>query len=347
MTQQFGAKASQVDLQSYSTSQHWDGKKFINLVETKMDMKPKHIPSLIYKQLFKKQGRTPTIDLPIQPFEYEAFMAPSTTTKYIWYGHSVILMRINNKTILIDPMFGPDASPIAPFATKRFSSNTLKLIDELPQIDAVMFSHDHYDHVDLASLKKLMPKTTHFYTAMGVGRHLIKWGVNPQHITEFDWWKTLDFEDIQITFTPSRHFSGRGISDRAKSLWGGWVFKTKTESIYFSGDGGYGAHFEEVGKRFGPFDIGFMECGQYNPLWHQIHMYPEEAVQASLDARIKHVVPVHWGSFALALHPWKEPIDRFTQEAKNYNLSHATPLLGELFHHEIKPERFTWWKDIQ
>jgi L-ascorbate metabolism protein UlaG (beta-lactamase superfamily) len=274
-------------------------------------------------------------------------MAHSTNAKYIWYGHSVLLMRINNKTILIDPMFGPDASPIAPFATKRFSSNTLKIIDELPPIDAIFLSHDHYDHIDYVSLKKLIPKTTHFYTSMGVGRHLIKWGVNAQHITEFDWWKTLDFDDIQITFTPTRHFSGRGISDRAKSLWGGWVFKTKSESIYFSGDGGYGAHFEEVGKRFGPFDIGFVECGQYNPLWHQIHMYPEEAVQASLDARIKHVIPVHWGGFALALHPWKEPIDRFTREAKKYNLSHATPLLGELFHHEIKPEKIAWWKEIQ
>jgi len=174
MTQQFGAKASQLNLQSYTSSKHWDGKKFINLVETKMDMKPKHIPSLLYKQLFKKQGRTPTIDLPIQHFEYDAFMAHSTNAKYIWYGHSVLLMRINNKTILIDPMFGPDASPIAPFATKRFSSNTLKIIDELPPIDAIFLSHDHYDHIDYVSLKKLIPKTTHFYTSMGVGRHLIK-----------------------------------------------------------------------------------------------------------------------------------------------------------------------------
>jgi L-ascorbate metabolism protein UlaG (beta-lactamase superfamily) len=344
MIKHFGAKASPLDIQSYSKSQHWDGKKFLNLEETKMDMKPKHIPSLMYKQLFQKQGRTPSIDLPIQPFNFDAFMAPSSVAKYIWYGHSVILMRIENKTILIDPMFGSDASPIAPFATKRFSSNTPNLIDELPPIDAVLFSHDHYDHIDYGSLKKLIPKTTHFYTAMGVGRHLKKWGVNPQHITEFDWWETLDISnDIQITFTPTRHFSGRGLSDRAKSLWGGWVFKTTSESIYFSGDGGYGPHFKEVGKRFGPFDIGFVECGQYNELWHQIHMYPEEAVQACIDAQIRKTIPVHWGGFALALHTWKDPIERFVKEAMNQQLKFSTPSIGELFQLDTIQKENEWW----
>ena len=195
-----------------------------------------------------------------------------------------MLMRVNNKTILIDPMLGPDAAPIAPFKSKRFSESTLSLIDQFPEIDLLLLSHDHYDHLDLASIKKLKPKVKQYYVALGCGRHLEHWGIDPVQIREFDWWDNASFEAINITFTPSRHFSGRGLRDRFKSLWGGWVFKTETESIYFSGDGGYGKHFKEVGEKLGPFDFGIMECGQYNEQWHQIHMYPEEAIQAAIDA---------------------------------------------------------------
>ncbi|MFT4545513.1 MAG: L-ascorbate metabolism protein UlaG (beta-lactamase superfamily), partial [Bacteroidia bacterium] len=151
---------------------------------------------------------------------------------------------------------------------------------------------------------------------------------------------------LKITYTPSRHFTGRGPFDRQKSLWGGWTFKTENHNIYWSGDGGYGEHFKEIGKRLGPFDHAFMENGQYHELWRQIHLHPEESAQAAIDAQVKVATPVHWSGFALALHPWKEPIERFTAEAKNKNLMVSTPEIGEL--KELGKEASSdWWSELR
>jgi len=346
MTKQFGGKLSNDLLTKYQQSPNWKEGKFMNLEETSMNMSLLSIPKLLYKQFFVRNNREPQQPIPIQAFNKEEFLAPSDKAKFIWYGHSAVLMRINNKTLLIDPMLGQDAAPIAPFKSKRFSENTLGLIDQFPEIDLLLLSHDHYDHLDLDSMQKLMPKVKQYYVALGCARHLIHWGVDASKINEFDWWDLANYEGIEISFTPSRHFSGRGIRDRFKSLWGGWVFKTDKESIYFSGDGGYGEHFKEVGNRLGPFDFGLMECGQYNENWHQIHMYPEEAIQAAADAGVKKVMAVHWAGFALAQHSWNEPIERFAESAINTRMALATPNPGELF----SPDNFTgeyWWKKHQ
>lgn len=226
-----------------------------------MDISLASLPKLLYKQIFDRKGREPKAKLPILPFDRNAFLTPSDKAKFVWYGHSVVLMRMNNKTILIDPMLGNDTSPIAPFATKRFSENALNVIDDFPEIDLLILTHDHYDHLDLDSIEKLKPKVKQYFVALGVERHLVKWGIPEAKITEFDWWDMQTFADISITFTPTRHFSGRGLTDRAKSLWGGWAFKTETENIWFSGDSGYGEHFKTVGEKLGPFDFAFMECG--------------------------------------------------------------------------------------
>jgi len=342
---QFGGKVTKALKERYAKSQNWDGSKFVNLEVTTMNLSFQNIPKLLYKQLCQREGREPKSPLPVLPFDKEAFLAPSEKAKFIWYGHSALLVRIHNKTLLIDPMLGPNASPIAPFATKRFSENTLDLIDQFPSIDAVLFSHDHYDHIDLDSLKRLLPKTSQYFVALGVGRHLIHWGVKPEQITEFDWWDLLDYEGIRITFTPSRHFSGRGLSDRAKSLWGGWVFKTESENLYISGDGGYGQHFKEIGERLGPFDLGIMECGQYNEHWHQIHMYPEESVQAAIDAKVSKIMAEHWAGFSLSLHTWKEPIQRFTAAAKQSGIAEIQPAPGQIFSSDSTQNCPGWWED--
>lgn len=331
MRKQFGGKLTPELQEKYSQSPNWQAGKFMNLEETTMNINLHSLPKLLYKQFFQTKGREPKNPIPIEPFNKEAFLAHSDKTKFIWYGHSVVLMRMNGKTLLIDPMLGPDAAPIAPFKSKRFSDNSLSLIEQFPDIDLVLLTHDHYDHLDLASMELLIPKAKQFYVALGCERHLTSWGVDKKQIREFDWWDHVNFEGIEITFTPTRHFSGRGLRDRAKSLWGGWVFKTDKESIYFSGDGGYGDHFKEVGEKLGPFDFGLMECGQYNENWHQIHMYPEEAIQAALDAKVTKVMAVHWAGFTLAQHSWKEPIERFTKEAQAQNLRYITPKIGEGF----------------
>lgn len=343
MRKQFGVKPSKIELEKFSKSAHWNGTIFENLEETNMEFSLSNMPKFLHKQFFEKKGREPNKALPIIPFNKDGIEISNQSMQSIWYGHSAIFMRLNNTTILIDPMFGQDAAPIAPFTVKRFSGATLEIIDSFPQIDLVLISHDHYDHLDYDSILKLKEKTNYFYVALGVKRHLVSWGIEGNRITEFNWWEESFFNEIKITFTPTRHFSGRGLTDRAKSLWGGWVFKTEEDNIWFSGDSGYGDHFKEIGARLGPFDFAFMECGQYNENWHQIHMYPEETVQAALDAGVKNCMPVHWAGFALAQHSWKEPVERFVKKAESENLKYIVPKMGELFSFHFE-NNSKWWE---
>ncbi|NMM47529.1 MBL fold metallo-hydrolase [Marinigracilibium pacificum] len=343
---QFGKSVRKKDLIKFKNSPNWDGEKFVNLSETTMNINLQKLPGLLKQNFTNKKIRTPAMPLEVIPFDKNHFLNIQNSPGFAWYGHSVLLMRLNDQNILIDPMFGEDASPIAPFKTKRFSENTLNIIDQLPNLDAVFITHDHYDHLDLRSIKKLTAKVSKWFVALGVSRHLEKWGVDKDKIKEFDWWDSTNFKDIKITFTPSRHFSGRGLLDRAKSLWGGWVFQTDNHSVYWSGDGGYDTHFKEVRKKFGSFDVGFMECGQYNEHWHQIHMYPEEAIQAAIDSNVKTAIPVHWGGFALALHSWKDPIERFVSQAKQDGVNIYTPSLGEIFSFNEFDNHNLWWETI-
>ena len=345
LKKQFGKLPTKALKKYYSKSVYWKDNEFKNLVETKIDVNIHTLPKMLYKMIFEREGREPNKTIPIESFDKSSFMMPSDEAKFIWFGHSVLLFNINGTIIFIDPMMGPNASPTAPFSTKRFSENTLEILDELPDIDYLILSHDHYDHLDLESIEKLMPKTKHYLVALGVARHLESWNIPVEKITEFDWWQSFDTGNIKITFTPSRHFSGRAIIDKAQSFWGGWVFETPTEKIYFSGDGGYGEHFKEVGKKMGPFDIGFMECGQYNENWHDIHMYPEETVKASIDAKVNSVVPVHWGAFALSQHPWDESVNRFAKEAEQTDITPNYPKLGQCYTiKQVNNER--WWKEF-
>ena len=342
MRKQFGGKVTKTLEHQYSQSEQWDGKKFVNLEDTRMDISPLQIPKLLYKQFFDKKGREPKEKLPILPLDKEAFLGPTEKMKFIWYGHSVVLLRMAGKTILIDPMLGPNAGPISPFPIRRFSENTLGLIKDFPEIDLVLLTHDHYDHLDLESIELLFPKVKEYYVALGCSRHLKKWGISQEKIKEFDWWDRFNFDGIDISFTPTRHFSGRGLTDRAKCLWGGWVLKTNKENIYFSGDSGYGKHFKEVGTKLGPFDFAFMECGQYNENWHQIHMFPEESVQAAQDAWANRIMPVHWAGFPLAQHHWKDPIERYVNEARKKKVQHIQPQLRELVRYDSHVGD-AWW----
>ncbi|NOR87961.1 MAG: hypothetical protein GQ527_10155 [Bacteroidales bacterium] len=326
---QFGANILVSHKSIYKKSKFWDGEKFINQSVTTMDISLKTMPGLIKAQFTDRDKRSPEKNIDIIPFDKIKFAQNPETPKFIWYGHSVLLLQLNGKNYLMDPMFGDDSSPIGPMRTKRFSENALEIIDKLPPIEAVFMTHDHYDHLDYASIKKLQGKVDKYYVALGVSRHLEKWGVPAEQIKEFDWWDELEEDGLRIVFTPSRHFSGRGLFDRGKSLWGGWVIKWNEQSLYCSGDGGYDHHFKEIGEKYGPFDWAFVECGQYYKLWHQIHMYPEESIQAGLDAQAKVMIHIHWGSFALSLHSWKDPAERFTAEAKKKNANICLPQIGE------------------
>ncbi len=343
----FGGKITPQDLARYQESENWRDGKFQNLEPTDMDMGFRDIPKVLYRQVAARDGKKPQRPLPVPSFAETHFNSSEEKAQFIWYGHSVVFARVNCLNILIDPMLGPDTTPIAPFRTKRFSENTLDLIDGFPPIDLLLMTHDHYDHLDYASIRKLAPKTKRFFVALGVKRHLVRWGVAPELVTEFDWWDAKELEQIEITFTPTRHFSGRGPRDRMKGLWGGWVFKTEQESIWFSGDGGYGKHFTEIGKRLGPFDFAFMECGQYNDLWRSIHLFPDECIRAAMDAGVEKAVPVHWGGFPLSFqHTWSEPVEEFIRGAEGQGLLYSTPPLGKVFTAGAK-ELTPWWRDYE
>lgn len=347
LNSQFGASVMSSDKDLYEQSKYWDGEKFINMEETTMDISLSTIPGLLKAQFTNTKVRRPEKNLEVIPLDMKRFMENPGKAKFVWYGHSALLIQINGKNYLMDPMLGDDTSPIAPMKTKRFSENVLDMIDEMPPIDAIFMTHDHYDHLDYASMKKLQGKVNKYYVALGVSRHLEKWGVAKEQIKEFDWWDELEEDGLKIVFTPSRHFSGRGLFDRAKSIWGGWIIQWDDKSLYCSGDGGYGKHFKEIGEKYGPFDWAFVECGQYNPLWHQIHMYPEESVQAGLDVQAIVSIPIHWGGFALALHTWKDPVERFAAHAESTQANICLPQLGEIVEMGEEPKENNWYIDLK
>lgn len=340
---QFGGKITPHFKECYEASPNWKDGVFQNLETTQTVIDWRKIPGIIYKQLKGHKQGYPAKELPVIKFDSADFFNNNGQSKFIWYGHSVVLIRMENKTILIDPMLGDDASPVAPTKIKRFSNNTLDIIDVLPEIDLILLTHDHYDHLDYHSIEKLKEKTKKYYVALGLKRHLIHWGIAADLITEFDWWQDEMFDGIKITYTPTRHFSGRGLSSIARCLWGGWALKAEKQNIWFSGDGGYGNHFSEIGKRLGPFDFGWMECGQYCVDWHQIHMFPNESVQAAVDAGVKVAMPVHWAGFNLSYqHAWYEPAEDFIHHAKLKSLPVITPNPGSIF--QINSITEQWWK---
>ncbi|MFT7031378.1 MAG: L-ascorbate metabolism protein UlaG (beta-lactamase superfamily) [Marinoscillum sp.] len=340
---QFGGKITKELLARFEKSPQWNGKIFENQSETLMDINLKTMPGLIKDQFSGRAARQPKQNIPILPLD-TAKLNEVGQPKFVWFGHSALLLQMEGKKILIDPMLGTDASPVGPVRTKRFSEGSLEIIDQLPKLDVILLTHDHYDHLDMDSILKLKDKTQRWIVALGVARHLVRWGIDASLIEEVDWWDQKKLGNILITFTPSRHFSGRGLSDRAKSLWGGFVFKSPNHNIYWSGDGGYDDHFKAIGDKFGPFDIGFMECGQYNKLWHAIHMFPEECVQAGKDARANRLVPVHWGGFTLALHVWQDPIERFETACMTSKIDYITPEIGQVVALDESNTSQNWWK---
>jgi len=215
---QFGGRVTKQLIRQYEQSENWKKGRFRNLEKTNLSGNVRDLPGIIYKMLTIKEAREPQQPLPVVDFNKAAFLTESPKSKFLWYGHSAILMRIENKTICIDPMLGSNTTPIAPKASKRFSENTIELVDQFPEIDLILITHDHYDHLDYSSIQKLKAKTKQFYVAMGIKRHLVSWGVQEDLIHEFDWWQSKTIGNIKITFTPTRHFSGRGLTEAEANI---------------------------------------------------------------------------------------------------------------------------------
>lgn len=342
LSPQFGATKKEIATSQVLASENHNGKVFENAEKTDV-MTEFKFSSL--KEYFKKEGKEPDTLLPVRKFADNYFeTAIDTSTRFTWFGHSAILLETQGKNIFIDPMLGHVPAPVSFVGPKRFNPELPISADSLPELDIVLISHDHYDHLDYESITKLKDKTKQFIVPLGVGAHLRSWGVDANKITELDWWDTCMVDGIKIAATPSRHFSGRGLSDRDATLWCSFVLQTNNENIFFSGDGGYGSHFKEIGDKYGPFDVCFMECGQYNEQWAQIHMMPEDITTANNDLRGKAIVPIHWGSFKLALHPWVEPVNRLALTVENENAILVTPEIGQTISLPQPESTELWWK---
>lgn len=344
----FGGKPDAQSQQKMQQSPNYDGTVFQNLEPTTAGLKEVEIEDKeaggMLDMLFPPEGKRPSEPLPTVKLDKTLLK----NGDFVWFGHSSALFLTDNKVIMVDPVYH-NASPI-PYTVRPYKMTHRPTIEALPHIDAVLISHDHYDHLDHKAIKKLNAKVTHFYVPLGVKAHLQRWGVADSKITEMDWYEQNKIGDIDIIFTPSRHFSGRGINDRSKTLWGSWVVKSSQLSLFFSGDSGYGKHYAEISKRYGGFDIALMEDGQYNIRWSDIHMLPEQSVQAVLDLKAKRVLPVHWGKFDLSIHPWKEPIQRFLKEAEKHNIVTLTPKIGQIFNLQNAPtpeNQGKWWENVK
>ena len=345
LSPQFGAGAEGQRMEKIRQSPNYFEGEFHNPVETNMDLGFRGTLKAITSRLFgNNDNLTPDLMLPAIMLDSGTIAtSPDTATIITWLGHSAFLVELDGKRLLLDPMLGDRASPFNFIGPRRFSELPIT-VEQLPSIDAVLISHDHYDHLDYGSIKELNKKTTRFFVPLGVGAHLERWGVRASKITELDWWQEASFQGLTFAATPSRHFSGRNLSDRMKTLWTSWVIMGQKDRIFFSGDSGYFAGFKDIGNKYGPFDITLLENGQYNDLWPNIHMMPEQAVQAHIDLKGKLLLPIHWGTFALALHPWTEPIERVTAEAGRLNVPMATPRIGEAVVLGRKAPRGDWWR---
>ncbi len=317
---------------------------FVNTIETKMGISAADIPKVLWGFLAGGDGLEPNRQILTQTFSPGLYASlPDTQTAVTWFGHSSVLLRTNGQTFLIDPIFSKRASSFSFMGPKRFDFDHHIRVEELPEVHAVLISHDHYDHLDYETMTQLSARVRHFFVPLGVGAHLEAWGIEAARITELNWWEESKFEGTTLALTPARHFSGRALTDQNTTLWGSWAILGK-QKVFFTGDSGYTPEFANAGERYGPFDLAFVECGQYNELWSNIHMMPEQTAQAAADLQARWMIPIHWGKFPLALHRWEEPVERMTAEADRLDVNYVLPEINQTFVLDLESPEKRWWE---
>lgn len=263
----------------------------------------------------------------------------------VWFGHSSYFMQLSGKTFLVDPVFSNHASPLS-YTVNAFKGSNVYRAEELPEIDFLIVTHDHWDHLDYDTVLKLKPKVKRIITALGAGEHFERWNFDMEKVYEMNWHEELIFGDFKFNAVPARHFSGRGLK-RNQAIWISIVLNTPKRNIYIGGDSGYDTFFKTTGNLFGPFDLAILECGQYNKNWKYIHMMPEETVQASKDLKAKVLMPVHWAKFPLALHDWDDSIIRADKAASIENMNLTYPMIGEILDFDNLGTTKKWWEGIE
>jgi L-ascorbate metabolism protein UlaG (beta-lactamase superfamily) len=294
-----------------------------------------------------KDGTVPVDAIPVRPLTQAQLQAlPDDANHIVRLGHSSHLLKLQGRYWLIDPVFGERVSPFSFFGPKRFHAPPLAL-HELPPIEAVLLSHDHYDHLDAPTIAHLRDTVQRYFVPLGVGERLREMGVAAERITEFDWWQDAEHAQVRLTATPSQHFSGRGLTDRDRTLWASWMLQAGGQTIFFSGDSGYFGGFRQIGARFANIDIALIENGAYDPWWPSVHLSPRESVQAFEDLRAKTLYSVHNSTFDLAFHRWQAPMAELAALAQARGIDLATPEIGEVLTVGAARQNRLWWEGLR
>jgi L-ascorbate metabolism protein UlaG (beta-lactamase superfamily) len=326
-----------------NSTQYKDG-KFVN-INPAPEMNFLKMAPVMWEFLTVDNNRKPKVKIPTQKVDIQQILnAKENELKITWIGHSSQIINIDGKIILTDPVYENKTVFMGP---SRYNGDVPLFIEELPEIDLVLITHNHYDHLNKATIEKIHHKVKMFYAPLMVGADLESFGVPREKIVELDWWEEIiPFENFLIAFAPTQHFSGRGLFDRDETLWGSYVIKGLHHKIYFSGDSGYFEGFKLIGEKYGPFDYTMMECGAYNKKWYFVHMFPEESVQAHLDLKGKILQPMHWGTFDLALHAWYDPMIRASKTADSLGVRLSTPIVGQTIKIDENLNTERWWEPL-
>jgi|CXWL01.1.fsa_nt_gi L-ascorbate metabolism protein UlaG (beta-lactamase superfamily) len=287
--------------------------------------------------------KTPVPAMAVDPKLLET--PPSTGLRVTWLGHSTTLVEIDGHRVLTDPVWSDRATPVSFVGPKRWYAPPIAL-KALPNLDAVVISHDHYDHLDYPTIDAMKGWNVTFIVPLGVGAHLEYWGVPAANIVELDWWERKRIRGLEIVATPSRHASGRTLFDKDANLWAGYAIVGPKHSVYYSGDTGLFPAMKEIGTKLGPFDLTMIEVGQYHQAWPDWHIGPEQAVEAHQLTKGKVFLPVHWGLFTLAYHGWTEPVERVLAASKAANATAITPRPGQLVEPELALPSEKWWPQL-
>jgi len=336
-----GKRASGERLARIQASPQWDGSKFVN-------PEPLWNDYMGMFNFFASTGvkKVPDGPLPVVPVDPATFDTPPPSgLRVTWFGHSTVLIEIDGRRVLVDPIWGDRVSPFSFTGVKRWYDPPLAL-DDLPELDLVLISHDHYDHLDRPTIEGLAQRDVRFVVPLGVGAHLAYWGVPEERIVELDWWEHTTLPGLDVVCTPARHASGRAVVDNNKTLWSGFVLGTAGHKVYYSGDTGLFSGLKEIGDRLGPFDLTLFEIGAYNEAWPDWHIGPEQAVLAHRVVGGGVMLPVHWGLFNLAMHGWTEPAERVLAAAAAADVTVALPRPGQSFEPSAPPPQERWWPDV-
>lgn len=343
---QFGKLPEQVRLERIKQSSHYIEDEFAYPVATPMLSDGESTLKIFWDNFWaKKQQTVPTEAIPT--VKTNLFALNPQQDVVIWLGHSAYYIQLAGKRILIDPVLSNYAAPFS-FLVKAFKGSTLYKAKDIPEIDYLLISHDHYDHLDYSTLTQLKDKVKNVVVPLGIGSHFEYWGYPLSKIHENDWFDTLRTNaGLNIYTLPARHYSGRTLT-RNKTLWASYALETPTHKIYFGGDSGYGPHFQQIASKLGGFDLVMLDSGQYDPRWPLIHMNPEEAVQAAVDLKAKAMMPMHIGRFSLSPHAWDEPFKRAVKASESTELALATPQIGQpIWLNEPITEFPHWWEKLK